>query len=107
VLDRPLAAEPDLKISIRTLKSSPNPSFRQFLSVSVNGKEIGRAELLDKWDEFRTYDFPIPKGVPRFPQTTVAIKVNPPWTPGRIDTYTDDWRTLGCALDWLKIVATK
>ena len=107
VLDRPLAADPDLKISIRALKSSPNPSFKQFLNVSVNGKEVGQAELLDKWDEFRTYDFPIPKTAPRSTQTTVAIKVNPPWNPSGSDTYTDDWRTLGCAVDWLKITAAK
>jgi hypothetical protein len=107
VLDRPLAADPDLKISIRALKSSPNPSFKQFLNVSVNGKEVGQAELLDKWNEFRHHDFPIPKTTPRSTQTTVAIKVNPPWNPSGSDTYTDDWRTLGCAVDWLKITAAK
>jgi hypothetical protein len=107
VVDRSLAPGQDLKVSLRVMKSSPNPAFKQFLTVSVNGTDIGRAELLDRWDEFKTYDFSIPKTVPRSPQTIVAIKVNPPWTPASSDTYTDDWRTLGCAVDWLKIAAVK
>jgi len=107
VVERPLALGPNLKTSIRALKSSPNPAFRQFLTVSVNGRDLGQVEMLDRWDEFRTYDFPIPKEAPRSPQTVIAIKVSPPWTPARGDTYTDDWRALGCALDWLKIEGMK
>jgi hypothetical protein len=107
VVDRPLAPGQDLKVSIRAMKSSPNPAFKQFLTVSVNARDVGQTELLDRWDEFKTYDFPISKTVPRSRQTVVAIKVNPPWTPGNGDTYTDDWRTLGCAVDWLNIAAMK
>jgi hypothetical protein len=107
VVDRPLAPGQDLKISVRALKSSPNPVFRQFLKVAVNRKDVGQTELLDRWDQFRTYDFPIPPGVPRSPQTVIVMTVSPPWTPTRSDTYTDDWRKLGCAVDWLKITAMK
>jgi len=103
VLPRGLSAGSDLKISIRALKSSPDPSFKQSLNVAVNGKAIGRAELLDRWDTFRSYDFLIPREIPRSPQTVISLKVSSPWKPASGDVYSDDWRTLGCAVDWVRI----
>jgi hypothetical protein len=85
------------------LKASPIAGFRQFLNVSIKGRNIGRTELLDHWDEFKTYDFSIPKAIPFSPKTVVALEINPPWHPTSSDVYTDDWRPLGCAIDWLKI----
>jgi hypothetical protein len=102
-LARPFEPGSDLKLSLRALKASPIAGFRQFLNVSINGRNIGRTELLDHWDEFRTYHFLIPKTMPYSPKTVIALEVNPPLHPASSDVYTDDWRPLGCAVDWLKI----
>ncbi len=102
-LARPLEPASELKLSLRALKASPIAGFKQFLSVSINGRIIGRTELVDHWDEFRTYDFSVPRAMPDSPKTVVELEVNPPWHPASSDIYTDDWRPLGCAVDWLKI----
>jgi hypothetical protein len=107
VLPRALSAKSDLKISIRALKSSPDPDLRQSLVVAVNGRAVGRAELLDRWDSFRSYDFLIPREIPRSAQTVISLNVTSPWKPSSGDVYSDDWRSLGCAIDWLKIAGAE
>ncbi|PYV40353.1 MAG: hypothetical protein DMG06_20515, partial [Acidobacteria bacterium] len=103
LVSRPLAAEPGLEITLRAVKSCPDPNLRQFLVLSVNGVDVGKKELLDRWDDFRIYNFSIPKEVPRLPSTVIRIRVDPPWIPKSTDYYTDDWRALGCGIDWLRI----
>ena len=102
-LPLPLAPDPAMEVSLGAMKASPDPNLKQFLALSLNGIQIGKQELVGGWGEFRTYHFAIPSGVPPSRNTVIKIAVTPHWTPGSTDYYTDDWRILGCAIDWLKI----
>ncbi|PYV84811.1 MAG: hypothetical protein DMG05_23905 [Acidobacteria bacterium] len=105
IVPRPLGPEPELEISLRAAKSSPDRNFKQFLTLSVNDVDVRETELLGTWDEFKVYHFRIPKSARGSPNTAIMVRAVPPWIPKSTDYYTDDWRTLGCAIDWLKIGA--
>src|SRR5207247_6184385 len=77
ILPTQLAAEPDLKISLRAVKSCPDPNFKQFLTLSVNDVDIGKTELFGTWDEFKVYQFLIPKSARGRPNTVIKIRVVP------------------------------
>jgi hypothetical protein len=102
ILPVPITGDEEMTLKLRAVKSSPDPASLQRLSVVLDGKPLGDAELTGTGDQFRVYDFPIPRGLGNKPLPAIEIRVDPPWTPvtSRVSA---DWRTLGCAIDWVRI----
>ena len=102
VLPAPLSAEKNLKVDIRAVKSCPDPRVRQFLTAFLDGKELGKRELVGTGEEFKVYSFAIPQSLPHSVNPTIELKTDPPWNPKEAGNSVD-WRTLGCAVDWVQI----
>jgi hypothetical protein len=98
----PLENDEEMILSLRAVKSCPDPGFRQRMGISVDGREIGNAELIGVGDQFKVYQFPIPRNLPHSQMPSIEIRVDPPWIP-KSSGQSVDWRTLGCALDWVRI----
>ncbi|HEU0005521.1 MAG TPA: hypothetical protein VFS12_05960, partial [Terriglobia bacterium] len=97
----PLDTTGPLRLVVRAVKSCPDASFRQWISVSVDGREAGRAELLGTGMEFREYAFTLQPGT-NSRRPVIQIAVQPPWNPAKAGGSADS-RTLGCAIDWIRI----
>jgi hypothetical protein len=97
----PLDRTRPLRLAIRAVKSSPDASLRQWMSVSVDGREVGRTELVGTGVEFREYPFTLQPG-PNSQQPIIQITVQPTWNPAKAGGSVDS-RTLGCAIDWMRI----
>jgi hypothetical protein len=97
-----LKNDEDMILSLRAVKSCPDSGFRQRIRVSADGREIGNSELIGVGDQFKVYQFPIPRNLPHSEMPSIEIRVDPPWTP-KSSGQSVDWRTLGCALDWVRI----
>ncbi|MSO23722.1 MAG: hypothetical protein EXQ58_10850 [Acidobacteria bacterium] len=100
-LTAPLNTTGPLRLVVRAVKSCPHASFRQWLSVSVDGRAAGRTELLGTGWEFREYAFTLPPGASS-QQPVIQIAVQPAWNPAKAGGSADS-RTLGCAIDWIRI----
>ena len=103
-IDLPVALKDDeeLQLVVRAVKSCPDPGFHQTLTVSLDAKELGSMELTGVGDQFDSYRFPIPRNLKRSRTPSVELRVDPPWTP-KNSGQSVDWRTLGCAVDWVRI----
>ena len=90
------------RLVIRTVKSNPDPGFRQFLTVWVNEVKLDTQELIGVGGQFRNYAFPIsPEALDR--QTpTIRIGVRPVWNPS-LAGASPDYRNLGSAVQWIRI----
>jgi hypothetical protein len=97
----PLDRTRPLRLVIRAVKSLPDASLRQWISVSVDGREIGKTELLGTGMDFRDYRFTLQSGA-NSPQPVIQITVQPTWNPAKSGSSVDS-RTLGCAIDWIRI----
>jgi hypothetical protein len=97
----PLDRTRPLRLVIRAVKSSPDASLRQWMSVSVDGRDVGRTELVGTGVEFREYPFTLPPGTSSL-QPVIQIAVQPTWNPAKAGGSVDS-RTLGCAIDWIRI----
>ena len=100
-LTAPLDRTKPLRLSVRAVKSCPDASFRQWMSVTVDGRMAGRTELLGTGMEFREYPFTL-QGEENSRQPVIQIAVEPPWNPAKAGGSADS-RTLGCAIDWIRI----
>ena len=100
-LTAPLNATRPLRLVVRAVKSCPDASFRQWISVSVDGRAAGRTELLGTGMEFREYSFMLQPGT-KSRRPVIEIAVQPPWNPAKAGGSADS-RTLGCAIDWMRI----
>lgn len=100
-LTAPLDSTKPLRLVVRAVKSCPEVSLRQWISVSLDGQVAGRKELLGTGMDFREYAFPLePKTRSR--QPVIQISVQPAWNPSQAGNSADS-RTLGCAIDWIRI----
>lgn len=98
----PLDPLQNYRLVIRTVKSNPDPAFRQFLTVWVNGVKLDTRELIGVGDQFRNYAFPIsPRAVDR-QAPTIHIRVRPVWNPSLAGASLD-YRNLGSAVQWIRI----
>jgi len=100
-LVRPLDTTQPLRLVIRAVKSCPDASFRQWISVSVDGRTAGRTELLGTGMEFREYAFKLRQGA-NSKRPIIQIAVEPAWNPAQAGNSADS-RTLGCAIDLIRI----
>jgi hypothetical protein len=91
-----------LKLSLRAVKSCPDAAFRQWLSLSVDGTPTGKVELLGTGMDFRIYNFALPQRPLRTAGSVIQLTVEPAWNPAQAG-HSADSRTLGCALDWIRI----
>lgn len=100
----PFPLDPDRKyrLVIRTVKSNPDPGFRQFLTVWVNEVKLDTQELIGVGDQFRNYAFPISPGSLDRQTPTIRIRVRPVWNPS-LAGVSPDYRNLGSAVQWLRI----
>ncbi len=98
----PISTDEELSLSIRAVKSCPDPERRQVLTVGLDGVEIGKAEFQGVGDQFRIYSFRIPQKMPRTSSPLIELRVDPAWTPKSAGESVD-WRSLGCAVDWVRI----
>lgn len=90
------------RLVIRTVKSNPDPAFRQFLTVWVNGVKLDTRELIGVGTQFRNYAFPIsPRALDR-QAPTIHIRVRPVWNPS-LARASLDYRNLGSAVQWIRI----
>jgi len=100
-LTAPLDTTKPRRLIVRAVKSCPNASFRQWMSVNVDGRTAGRAELLGTGMEFRDYTFTLKPGTSSR-RSVIQITVQPEWNPALAGGSADS-RTLGCAIDWIRI----
>jgi hypothetical protein len=105
VLPLPLPAQAGSTVAVRAAKSCPDPHVHQFLTVSVDGVDLGRTELLGAGKEFKVYSFKTPKSAPRSANPVIELKVDPPWTSDAAGKVVD-FETLGCAVQWVQINAS-
>jgi hypothetical protein len=98
----PLDPVQNYRLVIRTVKSNPDPGFRQFLTVWVNGVKLDTRELIGVGDQFRNYAFPIAPGALDRQAPTIRIRVRPVWNPS-LAGASPDYRNLGSAVQWLRI----
>ena len=100
----PFPLDPDRKyrLVIRTVKSNPDPGFRQFLTVWVNEVKLDTRELIGVGDQFRNYAFPISPGSLDRRTPKIRIRVRPVWNPS-LAGASPDYRNLGSAVQWLRI----
>jgi len=101
-LPAPLDSSEQLLLSLRAVKSCPDPAFRQWLTVEIDGQSVGKTELVGTGTEFKVYEFPLPRKPASTPQPVVRLSVSPAWNPNQAGDSIDT-RTLGCAIDWLRI----
>ena len=97
----PLDTTKSLQLVVRAVKSCPDASFRQWISVSVDGRMAGRTELLGTGMEFQEYPFTLHPGA-NSRRPVIQIAVQPAWNPAKAGDSADS-RTLGCAIDWIRI----
>ncbi len=102
----PVDGRTPLRLSLRAVKSCPDPAFRQWLSLNLDGAMLGKAELVGTGTEFRVYEFPLPRRLATGGQSVIRLTVDPPWNPAQTG-HSADRRTLGCAIDWIKIDGNK
>jgi len=98
----PVDSRKPLRLSLRAVKSCPDPAFRQWLSLNLDGAMLGKAELMGTGMEFRVYEFSLPQRPAAGAHSVIRLTVDPPWNPAQAGHSTDS-RTLGCAIDWIKI----
>lgn len=99
-----IAPKKALRLSVRAVKSCPDPAFRQWLSVSLDGVLAGKVELVGTGTEFKVYEFML-LGRSVYPRRSlIQLSVTPPWNPSHAGSSADS-RTLGCAVDWIEIAA--
>jgi len=98
----PLELSQDLRLWLRAVKSSPDPNFRQWLQVQINGQLMGRSELTGTRTEFKVYEFQFPQARKLEARPVLKLTVSPTWNPAQAGDSSDT-RTLGCAVDWMKI----
>ena len=98
----PLNPGENYQLVIRTVKSSPNPKFRQFLTVWVNEVRLDTKELIGVGDQFREYAFPVsPEALDQQP-ARIRFRVRPNWNPS-LAGASADYRNLGCAVQWIRV----
>ena len=97
----PLAPGQNYRLVIRTVKSNPDPGFRQFLTVWVNEVKLDTQELIGVGDQFRNYAFPVSPGAIDRQTTTIRIRVRPTWN-SSLAGASLDYRNLGCAVQWIR-----
>jgi len=100
-LTAPLDTTRSLRLVVRAVKSCPDASFRQWMSVSVDGRMADKTELVGTGMEFREYTFRVPPG-PKSQQSLIQLAIQPAWNPAKASGSADS-RTLGCAIDWIRI----
>ena len=100
-LTAPLDLTRPRQLVVRAVKSCPDASLRQWISVSLNGRMAGRTELLGTEMEFREYTFMVGPEA-NSEQPVIQIAVEPTWNPAQAGASADS-RTLGCAIDWIRI----
>ena len=100
-LTAPFDTTRPLRLIVRAVKSCPDASFRQWMSVSVNGRMADKTELVGTGMEFREYTFRVPPG-PKSQQSLIQLAIQPAWNPAKASGSADS-RTLGCAIDWIRI----
>ncbi len=98
----PLNPGEDYQLVIRTVKSNPDPKFRQFLTVWVNEMRLDTKELIGVGEQFQEYAFPIAPGAIDKGPTTIRFAVRPMWNPSQAGA-SSDYRNLGCAVQWIRI----
>ena len=98
----PLDPGQKYRLVIRTVKSNPDPGFRQFLTVWVNEVKLDTRELIGVGDQFRTYAFPISPGALDRQTPRIRIRVRPVWNPS-LAGASPDYRNLGSAVQWIRI----
>lgn len=101
-LPGPLDLAQPLHLLLRAVKSCPDPAFRQWLQVEINEQPMGRIELIGTGKEFRVYKFLLPRKLKLELRPVVQLTVSPAWNPAQAGESQDS-RTLGCAIDWVKI----
>ena len=98
----PLDPGQSYRLVIRTVKSNPDPEFRQFLTVWVNEVKLDTRELIGAGDEFRNYAFPISPAALDRETPKIRIRVRPVWNPS-LAGVSPDYRNLGSAVQWIRI----
>ncbi len=98
----PLNPGENYQLVIRTVKSSPDLKFRQFLTVWVNEVRLDTKELIGVGDQFREYAFPISQGAIDQHPTTIRFQARPIWNPS-LAGASADYRNLGCAVQWIRV----
>lgn len=98
----PIDNSQDYDLFLRAVKSSPDPSFRQFLTIWINEVELETKELVGTGDEFSVYSFRIPGRALNKEPPVIRMRVHPMWNPS-FQGESLDYRNLGCALDWIRI----
>ena len=98
----PLDPGQQYQLVIRTVKSNPDPQFRQFLTVWVNEVKLETQELIGVGDQFRNYTFHISPGVLDRKRPTIRMRVRPTWNPS-LAGVSPEYRNLGSAVQWLRI----
>lgn len=100
----PFPLDPGRKyqLVIRTVKSNPDPEFRQFLTVWVNEVKLDTRELIGVRDQFRNYAFPISPAALDGQRPTIRIRVRPVWNPS-LAGVSPDYRNLASAVQWIRI----
>ena len=106
MLPMPLKSNQKHRLGLRAVKSSPNPRFRQFLTIRMNNMDLGRKELIGTGDNFEEYWFDIPQEAVRKKSPVFSLHINPIWNPSLIG-ISPDYRNLGCAIDWIRIESDK
>ncbi|MCI0424116.1 MAG: hypothetical protein L0312_33715, partial [Acidobacteria bacterium] len=101
-LPAPLDSSRQLRLSLRAVKSCPDRAFRQWLAIEVDGQSVGKTELIGTGTEFKVYEFPLPQKRDSAAQPVVRLSVAPAWNPAQVGDSSDT-RTLGCAIDWIRI----
>jgi len=91
-----------LRLSLRALKSCQDPAFRQWLTAELDGQVLGKTELVGTGTDFKVYEFPLPSKLASTSQPIVRLSVVPAWNPNQRGVSIDT-RTLGCAVDWIRI----
>ena len=98
----PLDPGQNYQLVIRTVKSSPDPKFRQFLTVWVNAVRLDTKELIGVGDQFREYVFPISPEALDQQLARIRFRVRPNWNPSMAGASAD-FRNLGCAVQWIRV----
>ena len=98
----PLDPGQQYRLVIRTVKSNPDPEFRQFLTVWVNEVQLETQELIGVGDQFRNYAFHISPGVLDRKRPTIRMRVRPIWNPSLAGASLEH-RNLGSAVQWIRI----
>ena len=102
ILPMPLKSNQKHRLGVRAVKASPEPHFRQFLTVRMDNVELGTKELIGSGDNFEEYWFDIPKEVASKTSPVISFLIDPIWNPSLIGV-SSDYRNLGCAIDWIRI----